>query len=636
MHRGPLALGRNINIGSTSPRDLTTMKNTVRPRLEELENRLVPTNTTTGVAWPDPWHLTLSFAPDGSDIGGSPSALFSMLNQVASTPTWQREILRAVQTWADVASVNVSVIPDGGQPFGTPGAPQADSRFGDIRIGARPIAGSEASTGTHFLYTGSTWSGDIILNSNAQFGMNGAGVYDLFTAVLHEAGNAFDMLEIPDPALVMDPNYVGPRTGLSAGDTSAMQSLYGVRSDAVSNNSMANAATLSTITGAAQADADIASLGDVDYYKFQVPLTTRSMAVTVQTSHLSSLLANLTIYNSLGQVVGAAAATDPMNGNITVQVNNVSPLGGTYYVRVASNSTDAFGIGAYHLSAAFSSLSGPVTPLLAAPYVFANDVTAHDTLATALVLQPRWGTAQDPRFQYLYTGDVSNPNDGEYYLVQAPSATNAQNMVAMVWALDPSNPLAPRIDVFDGLGNPVNAQVLTNGNGSYTVQLTNAPSMASYFIRVSALNPAGPNNKGNYFLGVNFNTQSPVAYQNLAGAMFDGTTSTATNPLTVGVSDLFAFRLSAATAGGNSGESVQMTITDSQGNIILSLLATDGQPAVTANVYLQSGQYTVTYQVITPSGQAFTPIDYWFDILQESDPMGTYSSPPPPQTYRYC
>jgi hypothetical protein len=610
------------------------MKNTVRPCLEELESRLVPANTT-GVAWPDPWHLTLSFAPDGTDIGGSPSVLFGMLNQVASAQTWQREILRAVETWADVASVNVSVVQDGGQSFGTPGAPQADGRFGDIRIGARPIAGTEASTGTHFLYTGSTWSGDIILNSNAQFGMNGTGQYDLFTAILHEAGNAFDMLEIPDPSLVMDPNYVGPRTGLSAGDTSAMQSLYGVRSDSTSNSSMANAMTLSTITGAAQADADIAALGDVDYYKFQVPLTTRSMAITVQTSHLSSLLASLTVYNSFGQVVGAAAASDPLNGDITVQVGNV-PLLATYYVRVASNSTDAFGIGAYHLSAAFSSLIGPVTPVLAAPYVFVNDMAAHDTLATALVLQPRWGTAQDARFQYLYTAQVSNPNDAEYYLVQAPSASSAQNMVAMVWAMDPSNPLAPRIDVFDALGNPVNAQVITNGNGSYTVQLTNAPSLATYFVRVSALNPAGPENRGNYFLGVNFNSAPPLAYQNVASAMFGGTSSTATNDLTVGVSDLFAFRLSAATAGGNSGESVQMTVTDSQGNVILSLLATDGQPAVTANIYLQAGQYTVTYQVISPSGQAFTPIDYWFDILQESDPMGTYSSTPPAPTYRYC
>src|SRR5262249_27277695 len=162
-----------------------------------------------------------------------------------------------------------------------------------------------------------------------------------------------------DPSLVMDPNYVGPRTGLSAGDASAMQSLYGVRSDSGSNNSMASAMNLSTITWAAQADADIASLSDVDYYKFTVPLATRSMAVTIQTSHLSSLLANVTVYNSFGQVVGTAAATDPMNGNITVQVSNV-PLLGTYYVRVASNSTDAFGIGAYHLSAAFSSLVGPL------------------------------------------------------------------------------------------------------------------------------------------------------------------------------------------------------------------------------------------------------------------------------------
>ena len=63
-----------------------------------------------GQPWPDPGHLTLSFAPDGTNAGGAPSGLFNLLNAQDSTPNWETAILRAFQTWAVNTNVNVGVV----------------------------------------------------------------------------------------------------------------------------------------------------------------------------------------------------------------------------------------------------------------------------------------------------------------------------------------------------------------------------------------------------------------------------------------------------------------------------------------------------------------------------------------------
>src|SRR4051794_33869189 len=75
-----------------------TMGTPSRLALERLEDRLTP--ATYGSPWPDATHLTLSFAPDGTAAGGGTSVLFHTLNARAATAVWQREVLRAFQTWA--------------------------------------------------------------------------------------------------------------------------------------------------------------------------------------------------------------------------------------------------------------------------------------------------------------------------------------------------------------------------------------------------------------------------------------------------------------------------------------------------------------------------------------------------------
>ncbi|HKA08015.1 MAG TPA: hypothetical protein VKD71_12205, partial [Gemmataceae bacterium] len=107
-----------------------------RPRLEVelLTDRCLP--TMFGIPWADPNHLTLSFAPDGTATPYGPNVLSATLGASAPTASWQREVLRAFQTWAVNANIDIGLVADGGQPLGTVGAVQWDSRFGDIRVAA--------------------------------------------------------------------------------------------------------------------------------------------------------------------------------------------------------------------------------------------------------------------------------------------------------------------------------------------------------------------------------------------------------------------------------------------------------------------------------------------------------------------
>ena len=121
-------------------------KSKSRLTLEPLEGREVP--AVFGFAWPSPAHLTISFVPDGTQIAGNASDLSSKLNAEMPSATWQAQILKAFQTWAVHANIDIGVVPDDGSPFGTNGLMQGDPRFGDIRIGGLAMAPSTLAVST--------------------------------------------------------------------------------------------------------------------------------------------------------------------------------------------------------------------------------------------------------------------------------------------------------------------------------------------------------------------------------------------------------------------------------------------------------------------------------------------------------
>ena len=82
-------------------------------RLEALEDRTAP--AVFGPSWPEPGRITVSFAPDGTDVSGRASDLFAALaGQGLAPAAWQGEILRALQTWAVQTNINFALAADNG------------------------------------------------------------------------------------------------------------------------------------------------------------------------------------------------------------------------------------------------------------------------------------------------------------------------------------------------------------------------------------------------------------------------------------------------------------------------------------------------------------------------------------------
>src|SRR6516162_10372534 len=77
--------------------------------VESLEARVVP-YATSGNAWPHPNLVTISFEPDGTNLGGVSSNLFATFNAKFGSNVWENQILRAAQVWAQQTGLNFSFI----------------------------------------------------------------------------------------------------------------------------------------------------------------------------------------------------------------------------------------------------------------------------------------------------------------------------------------------------------------------------------------------------------------------------------------------------------------------------------------------------------------------------------------------
>jgi hypothetical protein len=632
--------------------------------VETLEGRAVP--ATFGVPWADPSRLTLSFAPDATSIAAHTSSLFQTLNAQQPTAVWQKEILQAFQTWAVQANLNIGLVNDGGEAFGTAGPSQHDARFGDIRVGAQSMSSDALSISVPNDPTlSSSWAGDVLINSNDNFGSGGL---DLYSVLLHEAGHVFGIGDSTDSGSSMYDQYQDNQQ-LTSNDIAALRALYGVRSldphEGSNGNNTINTATQiqfpSSYTGTTPlvAYGDIGSNKDADVFSVKPPSNYNGpITVRLQSAGISLLTTKLTVMDAKGNVLGQAQATSDFGDTVTVHLNQ-SSSNATDYIKVEGATQDIFGIGSYGLAVTFDA-TNTISPsalqsVLTGPYqnLGPSDINAiflnpsgvlfnnqHGGDSTTQ-LAPLPGFAQNTH--YGTTDSLASSSDVNTYRIASPSTSNGQGLVltATVRAVAP-NGAAPRITIIDSDQNLVNAQILANGDGVFTIQASNLKSGGNYFLQVSSGDSSA--GVGNYALDAAFGSTA-ANLSTFAGGDLSASAPQQSYNFYVGESQLFQFLLSAGGLGAPAGSAVQMTIKDKDGNVVYTLTAAAGDTVSSDALLLTPGAYTLAFAVLGPAGDPMPSLSYSLMGESISDPIGAvindptltpvYNSPTMPGGFQY-
>ena len=342
-----------------------------RPLLESLEDRKL-LYATLGASFDFGSRITYSFVPDGTSIGGAPSALFqAMANRGFSTSQWETAVSKAASLWEAAANVNLVQVSDDGSSFGAKGNQQGDSRFGDVRIGGTALSSSVLAS--CFLpppINGGTLAGDIVINTSQSWQINSD--YDLQTVAIHEFGHALGLDHSSVSTADMFANYSGQKQTITADDASGIQAVYGARQpdqyDAGSGNNTSLTATNITSQVNANAQAaipslDITSASDSDWFVVTAPSNASgTLTVTMQSSNLSSLSPKLLLYSGGLQGIASASAANTFGATVTTTTSGVTP-GQRFFIKCLAANGGATGIGGYGLLVNFATASmSPISP----------------------------------------------------------------------------------------------------------------------------------------------------------------------------------------------------------------------------------------------------------------------------------
>jgi hypothetical protein len=571
--------------------------------LEALEDRATP--AIFGQPWPDGRHVTLSFAGDGTPISGVPSSLGSIFSSLG-TDTAKLQMLKAFQSWTVWANLNVGLVGDSNLAFGTPGAVEGDPRFGDIRIGARPLAGDVITITAPFsLLTPN--SGDIIVNSTKSFIVGGGiGSYDPFTVFMQESGHSFGMSNSTDPASVMYEQYGIARAGLSAGDIANIQSLYGARTPDLFEGMTGNE-TIDTATPyTGPLEADLTTTNDVDTYSYTAD-SADGRWFRINAAGLSLVTAKLDVLDATGQVVGSAQADSPLQNDVSVYVPELVP-GATYYLRVSSARSDVFGVGAYRLAVDSGASGGDQSDPNA---LVDNEAGANDTMATATA-----ATVSAGPYAYSFRSSLSSASDVDFFSIHAPSSPTGFTKLTINVSGVGGASIRPTVQVFTTSGSLLPVHTVVDADSSVVVSLDSLAANTDYVIEVAN---AGAGS-GNYDFVAAFSSAGAPAMMGAMGTLngMYGSTSATLNiyqSQTIQVNQV-------ASVQGETDTISRVRVYDAQNQVVFELYSLSGQDE-TAQVFLARGTYRIEVTNLTMTNFSFS-----LTVFGVSDPIGSKSTDP--------
>ncbi len=650
--------------------------------LESLEPRL-PLDGAEGFLLGADAYLTLSFAPDQTDLAGSPSSLYETFGAVASQNDWQQAILEAFQTWAVHTNADIGVVTDSGDPFGVSGRMRDDARFGDIRIGAAQLSPDVFAVSVP-LPTGltGTWVGDVIFNSDAPF----ADRDDIFAVALHEAGNVFGLGDGTDPLSPTFSPGIPTVTVPTVSDVANLVSLYGQRApdynegDDPAGNDTFNTATELEIPevndvrdGSAPAIiyGDVAGPQDVDRFEVEVPSGyTGGATFTVRTRGISLLAPQVTVYSQDEQFLTQSASTEPAGGVVVAELADVG-TNERFYVDVRAVTSNVFATGGYSLVATFDAnlqtdpatidrVAGGAYRFLDPEQIqeffegpdddgddddplFSDDFFQNENTLGATPLQTVPGFVDFTRYETV--ASISGAADVDYYQITSANvpAGAANVMTVSVRSIDVGG-LVPVVTLLDANENVLPAEVLVNGGGDLVVQATGVGSEQIHYIRVAGADTGGVFASGNYQLTVVFGSAS-IQLDTFAAGTLSATEVQQVQGLFVARTQLFHVLLDVAPVATNVPIAIVTTIVDANLQPVHQIVARPGDIRSGKSVLLAPGTYGVQIVAATLDGSPLPDLAYTIRGLAVSDPLaidpsdptgeGAFQCPDTPDTFCY-
>jgi Matrixin len=570
-------------------------------RMEALEDRTTP--AIFGEPWLDGRHLTLSFAADGTPISGVGSNLASVFSGFANADAARFELLRAFQTWAYNANLNIGIVSDNSAQFGTAGAIQSDPRFGDIRIGARDLAGDViAVTAPFSLLTAN--SGDLILNSGKWFSVGDVTAkYDLFTVALQEAGHAFGVGNSSDTLSAMYQVYGLARTGLSDGDIASIQGLYGARANDAYEGTSGNETRTTASAFTAGLEADLSTVEDVDNYRY-VATSSAGRWFRIRAAGLSLVNAKLEVLDATGQVIGTAQATGPLQNDVTVNIPALV-TGATYYLRVSSARSDVFGVGSYRLVADTTS-NGTAAPDTNA--LVDSEILANNSVLSAVTIAHSTGP-----YDYSFRSSLASGSDVDYFRVHSPNGSISR-MTVTVAGVNREGFL-PDLDLYSAAGMHLNAKIIAQTDSTVVMSVEGVTPNTDYLIRVGNTGMT----TGNYDVVADFRAALPKMMG--ANGTLNNTYRTTAATLNIWQSQTVQVNLLATLVNGFDFVGLAR-IYDSQNRVVFSLFSLTGLLS-TGQVFLPRGVYKIQAQSLTGA-----TINFGLTLFGVTDPIGTAPTDP--------
>ena len=563
---------------------------------------------------------SISFAADGVAIGDESNSLNATLAEAFPQQNWQETILRAFQTWASETNTDIGLVDEEGMhAFGVPGPRSGDDRFGDIRIGARPLADNTMalSVSQNSLVSGS-WAADVVFNSEAHFDS----LDDLYSVALHEAGHVFGLEHSADPASAMHIHGVSASTQLTPTDISLIRQLHGeLLPDAWEgvggNDDLESATGVEPIeiieeqpaSGPVVAFGNLHDVNDVDFFSFETndKLSGR-VTITLHTAGTSLLRPSLTVMESDGTPLVMLAATGMSGKSLEYTIPSVA-IDEEYFVRVESAVDDVFAIGGYALAIEFEDKlsidaqqvddlaksrlrlsQDEIESLLVGDDDFLHpDNSSNDSEDDAAEIEPssEFGTT----CRYTVNGSIETATDVDVYSISSPDAS--QNLPVMIVALHTVNSgtLIPRVEVVDENRDPVAATTLVNGGGELVIQVDEIDADKNYWIRVKAAQP-DLFDVGNYQLTVSF-TDQPATLNTFASGAVGGAIEQTGHRLYVATPQLFHFVLQVDATETDGRAGVMLRVLSETGDTQQQFSSLAGESRSKGSVLLTPGTYAL-------------------------------------------